>query len=177
MWGRWSRRKRMELVLIRHAEPESGAGFEEDAQRPLTVRGREVQERVARALKDLVGPVQTLYSSPRLRALETAEITAQVLGFQGAIEVHADLDGGQPARALVSLLQASAPGEVVVCVGHEPDMSQWALDLQQPGNARVVHFGKSSMACLSFAAAVACGQGVLRWFYRAEDLSVGSPSR
>jgi phosphohistidine phosphatase len=71
----------MRLYLIRHAEAVDsppGARFLDDL-RALTPRGGKRFRRTARTFADLGEPVQSLRSSPTLRAVQTAELLAAQL--------------------------------------------------------------------------------------------------
>lgn len=71
----------MELFLVRHALaaplPE-GAGEEADAARPLTAKGIRRFRKVVRGLKALGVSLDLVLTSPKRRALETAELLAEL---------------------------------------------------------------------------------------------------
>lgn len=158
----------MQLILIRHAEPESGASYAEDALRPLTPHGREVQERVAQALQLQGISPDIVLSSPRIRAVQTAEITAQLLNPELEVKECAVLDGGYPTEALLKELQKYSPASEVICVGHIPDMNLWAAALLKGEAGEAIQFGKSSVCAISFDGLPAAGSGRLEFFRRAE---------
>ncbi len=112
----------MRLVIVRHAEAESG---EPDELRRLTADGgrsaRELGERLAR---EGVRP-DAILTSPLLRARETGAALAKALDV--AAEPHDRLAPGATAddvRAAVG-----GRGETVVVVGHQPDCSRIAAAL------------------------------------------------
>lgn len=76
----------MRLILARHGETESNrerlALGREDV--PLNEKGRLQARAVARALEGL--PVAAVYSSPLVRALDTARAIAEVLGLEVQVE-------------------------------------------------------------------------------------------
>ena len=77
----------MELVLIRHGEPEWVVGGRNRNDPVLTARGRSQAERVAARIADptqdpVDGPVDHLLVSPARRAQETAAPIADALGIQ-----------------------------------------------------------------------------------------------
>lgn len=75
------------LYLIRHAQAQAGAVSPDPLDPPLTVIGRHQAERLAARLAD--EGFDALYSSPMLRALETAWPLAERTGL--AIREDADL--------------------------------------------------------------------------------------
>ena len=160
----------MELLLMRHAETESGASYAEDSLRPLTANGRSTQEQVGLGLRKLGCAPDRVLCSPRLRAMQTAEITSHALQLDVDVEEMAFLDGGYSVDALVEYFQSCAVQEKILCVGHEPDMSTWTAALLKPKQARGIHFGTSSIASIHFAACPDSQKGELGFFYRKEDL-------
>lgn len=159
----------MELLLVRHADAESGAGYADDALRPLTPKGNKVQEKVAMALRKLGCRPDRVFTSPRLRAVETAQITAHVLGVPEPEELPV-LDGGYELAALLAALEQRGSAGTVMCVGHEPDMSTWAGQLLAGERGAAVRFKKSAVLGLSFVAAPAAGAAELTFFFRPKDL-------
>lgn len=159
----------MELILVRHADAEPGDGYADDALRPLTRKGSKMQEQVAMALRKLGCRPQRVFTSPRLRALETAQITAEILGVAEP-EEWGVLDGGYSADELLAKLGSCGDQERVMCVGHEPDMSQWSGRLLAGNQGMGVRFKKSAVLGLSFAGPPAVGGGELLYFYRPKDL-------
>jgi phosphohistidine phosphatase len=159
----------MELILVRHADAVSADGYADDALRPLTSKGRQVQEAVGKALKKMgCGPDRVL-CSPRVRAYQTAEIMTAAVKL-GEPEEHNVLDGGYSTAELVSALAAYPESEIIMCVGHEPDMSTWAAELLEPGSKMHIAFKKSAMLGLAFEGAAKTGRATLQYFYRARDL-------
>ena len=159
----------MELILVRHADAEPADGYAEDALRPLTKKGSKAQEKVAMALRKLGCRPDRVFTSPRLRAVQTAQITSHILGVPDPQELPA-LDGGYDLDALLAGLAQCAGDETVMCVGHEPDMSLWAGRLLAGNGGMGVRFKKSAVLGMSFAAAPTAGAAELSFFYRPKDL-------
>jgi phosphohistidine phosphatase SixA len=110
----------MRLFLVRHAEAAPG---DPDELRPLTPAGRaaarDLGERLAGEHPDAV------VSSPLLRARETAEQIARVVGLTPeADERLAPGATAEDVRAAVA-----GRGETVVAIGHQPDCSAILLVL------------------------------------------------
>ena len=104
----------MRLVIVRHAEAESGTP---DELRTLSPLGREQARDLGYRLHEELGTVDAVLSSPLLRARETAE----ALGL-GPPEVD---DRLAPGASPVDIRDAAAGrGETVVVVGHQPDCSK-----------------------------------------------------
>ena len=159
----------MELILVRHAEAEPADGYAEDALRPLTKKGSKAQEKVAMALRKLGCRPDRVFTSPRLRAVQTAQITSDILGVPDPQELPA-LDGGYDLDALLAGIGQCADDETVMCVGHEPDMSLWSGRLLAGNDGMGVRFKKSAVLGMRFAATPAAGTAELSFFYRPKDL-------
>ncbi len=159
----------MELILVRHADAESADGYAEDALRPLTKKGSKAQEKVAMALRKLGCRPDRVFASPRLRALETAEITAQILGVPEPIELQV-LDGGYDVAELLAGLRKHDGCQSMMCVGHEPDMSSWAASLLAGSGGVRIRFRKSAVLGMTFVSEMAPGMAELSYFYRPNDL-------
>lgn len=114
------------LWILRHGEAEPH-GTRPDPERRLTEKG-ELQSRNAGAALVALGvtPVAT-FTSPRIRARDTAQLACEALG-QTPVE-HAPLSSGFSAGDALDLVTAAADGEAVLVVGHEPDLSQVVCDL------------------------------------------------
>jgi phosphohistidine phosphatase len=107
------------LWLLRHAEAEDGLP---DDDRPLTERGAMQADAAGRALAVLDVHLDACLSSPKLRALQTAERACEPLGVSVTIE---PVLSGEPfdVRDLTAGL-----GEVLL-VGHDPSFSMLLHDL------------------------------------------------
>jgi phosphohistidine phosphatase len=119
-----------QLWLLRHAEAEPH-GTRPDSERRLTERG-ELQARDAGvALERLGATFDAVLFSPKLRARQTAELTAAgwTKAARALLRVHEPLASGfDAAQALEALASVSADGRLLL-VGHEPDLSRVAGDL------------------------------------------------
>ncbi len=107
------------LWLLRHAEAEDGLP---DDERPLTERGTMHADAVGRALAILGVHLDACLSSPKLRAVQTAERACEPLGVAVTIEPALS---GEPfdVRDLTAGL-----GDVLL-VGHDPSFSLLLHDL------------------------------------------------
>jgi phosphohistidine phosphatase len=107
------------LWLLRHAEAEDGLP---DDERPLTERGAMQADATGRALALLDVHLDACLSSPKLRALQTAERACEPLGLPVTVEPAL---AGEPfdVHALVAGL-----GDVLL-VGHDPSFSLLLHDL------------------------------------------------
>jgi phosphohistidine phosphatase len=112
----------MELYFLRHGIAEDvgpeGAG---DAGRRLTKGGVAKMRAEVRGLRRLSVRLDTLISSPLVRAHQTAEIVAGELGLD--LQLADALAPGCDVERLFGLLGEHRAAERVMVVGHEPDFS------------------------------------------------------
>lgn len=115
-----------QLWFLRHGEavPHDAAN---DAQRPLTPRGEEQARTAGVALRALELPIHLCFTSPKVRAAETARLACAELGVEPVTDDA--LASGFDRRAALTLLAAAEPDGRVLVVGHEPDFSQVVNDL------------------------------------------------
>ena len=96
----------MNLYLLRHgiAEDLGTPGILNDADRPLTAKGEQKLEEVARAMAALELSFDLILSSPYLRARQTTAIIAKAFSARKRIEFTDALTPGASPRKLVELL-------------------------------------------------------------------------
>jgi phosphohistidine phosphatase len=114
------------LWLLRHGEAEPHDADTDDARR-LTDRGRDQSRAAGRALAALGVEFQHVFTSPKMRALETAQLACEALG--GEPVEHAPLRAGFQHTDALELLATTREDQRVLIVGHDPDFSQVVHDL------------------------------------------------
>jgi phosphohistidine phosphatase len=102
------------LWLLRHGDAEDGSP---DAERELTETGRQQSRRAGAALDALGVELGACLASPKVRAVQTAELACEPFGIEPQLEPK--LAGGPfDAEAL-----AAGLGDEVLLIGHDPDFS------------------------------------------------------
>jgi phosphohistidine phosphatase len=131
----------MDLILIRHAEAEAGAG-KPDADRELTEVGHQQAARLAEALVRRHRPA-VVATSPLVRAVQTAAPLAA-----GLDKFETDLlaNEGYKPKKLTAYLTDLGDGPVVA-VGHNPSISQYLAWLLGADEA-ATPFEKAAAACV-----------------------------
>ncbi len=149
------------LHLLRHAhagDPEAWTG--PDAARPLSDKGERQAERLGRFLAAIGFESDAVISSPKVRALRTAEIVAGHLHLD--VRVDERLAGGLGLADVDALLRdAGRPGRPVI-VGHDPDFSDLLALLS---GAAELPMRKGAIARIDVAGGLEPGGGVLRWLF------------
>ncbi|MGA2009204.1 MAG: histidine phosphatase family protein [Solirubrobacteraceae bacterium] len=107
------------LWLLRHAEAVDGTP---DDERALTERGVAQAEAVGHALEQLGAHIDACLTSPKARAIQTAQLACAPLGVEVTVDRRLS---GEPFDA-VEL--AAGLGDVLL-VGHDPSFSLTLHDL------------------------------------------------
>lgn len=140
----------MKLVILRHAIAEEL--ITGDFERRLTVEGRARCRRVLRHFARCFEPPTIIFSSPLVRARQTARIAGRIL----ELPVRRS-DALKPGADAFEWLK-NQPCQNLMVVGHEPELSRLAcrfLGLPK----LVLSFKKAGMALLEGEP----GSGELRW--------------
>lgn len=116
-----------QLWLLRHGEAVPHDSAEDDAARELTERGRDQSRAAGRALAALEVEIHLCFTSPKVRARQTAELACAGLRVDPVDEDA--LSDGFDGRAARELMAAAGADQRVLVVGHEPDFSQVVYDL------------------------------------------------
>lgn len=112
----------MKLYLVRHAEAIERNGTVAEEERYLTVTGRSSFRKTGAVLAKKGVLPNLILTSPLIRAVQTADILAEALSFQGEVQVSGALAPGFDLDVLRRLLAETGLCRKVALVGHEPDM-------------------------------------------------------
>lgn len=145
----------MKVLFLRHGEADWPGWDKPDEERPLTRRGRKEMRRVGKFLARLRFCPDAILSSPLVRAHQTAQIVAKILGVE--LKIESDLAHGFDAKRLRRMLDEGF-GSVVI-VGHEPEFSGVVKEL----TGGKVKLAKAGIALVETDAD--CKSGELRWLF------------
>lgn len=138
----------MLVYLIRHAiaVDRDESNPQADADRALTSDGIKKMRRVAKALRKLDITLSAVWTSPLVRAVQTAEILAAELGISSRLRTLDALrpDGSFEAVTAELRLNADSPG--IALVGHEPYLGEFASFLLTGSRAADIEFKKGGVA-------------------------------
>ena len=151
----------MEIYLLRHgiAEDRNPAG---DAARALTEEGRKKLRRVLeRAARAGVEP-SLILSSPLQRAIQTAGIAAEVLGYQNRIVRVPALEPEASPESFWEDVRGRREESAILAAGHEPMLSATAAFLLG-APALQVDMKKAALVAIAIDRLSGNPQGVLRW--------------
>ena len=158
----------MEVLLVRHGEAVDMRSAQTDHDRWLTDAGRQTVTEVGKLLTQLDLRYSCVYTSPLVRAVQTAEILAATQpGFHGPLEVHPALasEAGSTAEALEPLDHADDEDRIVM-VTHMPKIGVLAAHLSQL--ARFPSF-ETAAVCL---VRIEDGRGRFQWMLDPETLEL-----
>ncbi len=157
----------MQVFLVRHAEAVPETLALRDPHRHLTAHGRTQ----ARCLGDRLrwhDCVPThVWSSPLVRAIQTAELVIAGIQHEIPVDVAPTLAPDGNIRELAAAVTALPPASVVLLVGHEPSLS----------GIGAVLVGDPDFQGLDKACAARLDDGRLRWRFAwdAEAPLTGGP--
>lgn len=169
----------MRVILFRHgpAEARDLDRWPDDSERPLTTRGAARTRRAARALARLIGGSPAVWTSPLLRARQTAEILRRELGDGEPVRELPALAPGGSFRAVIAALHEAPAGDRVFLVGHEPDLGKLAGVLLFGAPATSLPLKKAGACVIHFVGEVAPAAGRLHHFFAPRALRSLRPTR
>lgn len=143
----------MQVFLIRHADAIPETLALRDPHRYLTATGRAQARAIGDRLRWHDCTPSHLWSSPLVRAIQTAELVAIGLACELVVEAVTALAPDEDPREVVTALAALAAGASVMLVGHEPGLS--AIGALLVGEPAFESLGKAQAARID--------DGALRW--------------
>lgn len=114
----------VKLYLVRHGEAIARCDEVLEEDRWLTPAGRDGFRANARRWAKRVDVPDVIVTSPLVRAVQTADILAEVLDFGGEIGVSRELAPGFGVEGLFRLAAACGMPRSLAVVGHEPDLGE-----------------------------------------------------
>jgi len=128
----------MRILLMRHGAAVGYGEVDRDEDRWLTPEGRGAVRKVAALLREQGLLLDLVLTSPLVRAVQTAELLADILGCEG-VKTHIAMapDRGGVDQALEPARSLEA-GQLIALVGHEPKIR--ALSHRLGGSAAAAGF-------------------------------------
>jgi phosphohistidine phosphatase len=149
----------IQLYFIRHADAGDSATWPgDDAERPLSAKGRRQARRLGKLLDELDWRPHVILTSPLLRAAETARLIARSLEITPINEPR--LGGPFAIADIAEMLAEHEAARRVVLVGHDPWFSTVTSDLV----GGTLEVRKGALVRIDLVAGdVRAGSGALRW--------------
>lgn len=155
------------LYLIRHAKSSWGNPDLDDHERPLNARGKRDAPEMGKRLKKSGVKPDLIVSSSAKRALKTAKIIAQELGYPkaGIVVEEAIYESESMASLLAVIRQFDDAHNHVFMLGHNPAFTMLSRLLS---DHQVENIPTGGVFCMDFDIAswqqVAAGKGKLVFF-------------
>ncbi|MEO0444079.1 MAG: phosphohistidine phosphatase SixA [Pseudomonadota bacterium] len=150
----------MQLFVMRHGE--AAAGADADANRELTPQGQADVQAMATQYQHKLAPIDEIWSSPYVRAQQTAVILSDVINKP---VIQQDwLTPTDNSDHLMNTLKEC--NKTILVVGHQPYVGTLVDRLAdlEPGRYRM---GTGSLACIELELlAYRCGE--LKWLHHPE---------
>jgi phosphohistidine phosphatase len=150
------------IYLVRHGiAADRGPAWPDDNKRPLTPKGVARMRQIVRGLRELDVKVDVVLTSPLVRAKQTAELLVEGLKPAPALNVVAALSPGIAPAKMAEALTGFKKSQVIVIVGHEPGLGEfacWLLGAKAP-----VPFKKGGVCRIDVPASSPNGSGQLIW--------------
>ena len=152
-----------ELYVVRHAiAAERGPDWPDDDKRPLTEKG------IARFKDGLLGltwldvALDEVFTSPLVRAKQTADLLAADISGKPPVKPLAALAPGHSPEEVMTQLARAAKRRRIAVVGHEPGLGELAAHLL--GAKRPLPFRKGGVCRIDLQGLAGDRPGSLTWF-------------
>jgi phosphohistidine phosphatase len=155
----------MKILLFRHgpAGHADAKRWPDDRERPLSPIGKKRTRKAAHGIARLEPRLDRIWTSPLVRARQTAERLAAAYDPPPKVVVVEALSPGTDVwRELLSESRRS-PGETIALVGHEPDLGALAGKLLCR-EAAPLPLKKAGACRIDIAGLARSGAGTLEWF-------------
>ncbi|MDE1875990.1 MAG: phosphohistidine phosphatase SixA [Thaumarchaeota archaeon] len=159
----------MDLFILRHGEAGRHSLSPGDSKRPLTSEGRQEIADLSNGLQSLKIKLDCIFTSPLLRAKQTAEVVAKSLKYNGKIE---ELDSLKPEGSRLEFyasLSKLKRDSVVLVVGHEPYLSEMMGEAISQSGCRI-NLKKAGLARIKVISTLPKIKGELRWLLTPKHL-------
>ena len=111
------------IVLLRHGIAEDATPDKKDEDRGLTAEGHARMKQVARGLESALPKAQAIYSSPLLRAVQTALWVSKAYRSRANVNTTESLSPGATSKQFLALIKSIKERRAVI-IGHEPVLTQ-----------------------------------------------------
>ncbi|MGA8869002.1 MAG: histidine phosphatase family protein [Candidatus Sulfotelmatobacter sp.] len=151
----------MIIYFLRHASAgEPVVNPKKDEKRALDKEGIEQCGYVGRALAAIEAQVDVILSSSLKRATQTASLVGNEMGYEGKLQIEPALRPGATFADFRLLLEKYARQEVIMVVGHNPNLSQFlGLIVSDSGCEASIDLKKGAVARVEMRRSA----GTLQW--------------
>ena len=152
----------MEIYILRHGIAEEARAGQPDAERSLTPEGKKKLRNVLRAAREAGVSPSLILTSPYRRALQTAQLAAEILGYKGDLVRASVLEPGSDPRAVWDEIRVHKDEPQILLAGHEPLFSALTAFLLGCPELQI-DFKKGALACVEMEHSGHEPHGTLKW--------------
>jgi len=157
----------MQVYLLRHGVAAEARAGSADADRALTEEGRRKLRQVLEMARDAGVHPTLMLSSPLKRAIQTAEIAQQVLGYKNDILRTKALVPGSSVNQVWDEMRVHRDEASLMLVGHNPLFSELAGYLLGSQDIEI-EFKKGAILRVDLEDFRLQPKGILRWYFTAK---------
>jgi phosphohistidine phosphatase len=156
----------MNLYLVRHGDADKPSTSKPDFERELTQKGRDSIKKAAEGWKNIIQSFDIIVSSPLKRAVQTAEIIANVFDYSKKIITDKRIASGSKPDDLIDFLR-SLNNKNIAVVGHEPDLAH-NISALTSSSGMYTEFRKGTIAKINFEGRIRLSGGTLEFLIPAD---------
>lgn len=158
---------------MRHGIAEDSQSGQSDSERALTPDGKKKLRNVLRAAREAEVTPSLILTSPLKRAVQSAELAAEILDYRGDLLRTKALEPGAHPRMVWEEIRIHKDEAEILLSGHEPLFSTLTAFLLGCPDLQV-EFKKGGMACVEIDRFGAEPHGVLKWMITPKLAAAGN---
>jgi phosphohistidine phosphatase len=152
----------MDIYILRHGIAEDGQAGQADSERALTAEGKKKLRLVLRTASSAGVAPSLILTSPYRRAVQTAQLAAEILGYKGDLLRTRSLEPASQPRLVWEKIRVHKDEREILLAGHEPLFSSLTAYLLGCPNLQI-DFKKGAIACVAVDRFAAEPHGTLKW--------------
>ncbi|HJU13761.1 MAG TPA: phosphohistidine phosphatase SixA [Candidatus Nitrosotalea sp.] len=159
----------MDLFVIRHGEAGRSSPTRDESKRALTMEGEKEMRDISKGIKALGVEFDYIFTSPLLRAKQTAQIIYEVVPCKNSIQEVGDLRPEGNKLQLYNKFSRLKQDSAILIVGHEPYLSELVVETISTGQCRI-DLKKGGLARIRMTTILPKPKGELRWLLTPKHL-------
>ena len=162
----------MQIYILRHGIAEDSEPGQSDSERALTPEGRKKLRNVLRVAHQAGVAPALIITSPLKRAVQTAQLAAEILDYKGDLLRTKALEPGAHPQMVWEEIRVHKDEPAILLAGHEPLFSSLTAYLLGCPDLQV-DFKKGALTCVELDRFGAEPHAVLKWFITPKLASSG----
>jgi phosphohistidine phosphatase len=152
----------MKIYILRHGIAEDEHPGQPDSGRALTAEGKKKLRSVLGVAKAAGVEPSLILSSPYKRAIQTAQLAAEVLNYKGELLETRTLEPGSNPQSVWEEIRTHKDESAILLSGHEPLFGKLAAYLLNCPSLQI-DFKKGALLHVEIDRFIAEPNGVLKW--------------